>query len=154
MAALFTAFASGLLFGLGLLASGMAYPVKVLDFLDVTGAWDASLLFVMASAVGVASLAFGVAGRRRKSLLELPIRLPSRTGVTRRLVLGSLVFGVGWGLAGICPGPAFVALGAGAPKAVVFVGAMVLGMLVFEILERSAHPARHHGSLRDGTADA
>ena len=135
--ALLTALLSGLLFGVGLMVSGMANPAKVLGFLDLAGRWDPSLGFVMIGAIAVGSIAFLFARRRKQSLLGLSMRIPALTGVTLRLVLGSAVFGVGWGLAGFCPGPALVALGAGVPKAWVFVAAMLAGMAVFELLERA-----------------
>ena len=135
--ALLTALLSGLLFGVGLMVSGMANPAKVLGFLDLAGRWDPSLGFVMIGAIAVGSIAFLFARRRKQSLLGLSMRIPALTGVTLRLVLGSAVFGVGWGLAGCCPGPALVALGAGVPKAWVFVAAMLAGMAVFELLERA-----------------
>ncbi|MES2069933.1 MAG: YeeE/YedE family protein [Pseudomonadota bacterium] len=131
---LFSALA-GLLFGLGLILAGMANPAKVLGFLDLAGYWDPSLALVMAGAIAVGSAAFAVARRRSKSLLGLPLQLPAATRIDRRLLAGSLMFGIGWGLAGICPGPALVLLGTGAGKAVVFVAAMLLGMLLFEMLE-------------------
>jgi uncharacterized membrane protein YedE/YeeE len=108
----------------------------VLGFLDLTGRWDPSLAFVMAGAVLLAVVAFFVARRRARSLLGLSIQLPASTAVTLRLVLGSAAFGIGWGLAGFCPGPALVALGAGVPKAWGFVGAMLAGMAVFSAMER------------------
>jgi len=127
---------SGLLFGVGLMVSGMANPAKVLGFLDLAGRWDPSLAFVMVGAIAIGSVAFLLARRRAKSLLGLPMQLPASTAVTARLVLGSAAFGVGWGIAGFCPGPALVALGAGSLKAWVFVAAMLGGMAAFELLER------------------
>ena len=129
------AFLAGLVFGLGLLLSGMADPAKVLGFLDLAGAWDPSLAFVMAGAIGIAAVAFAFARRRKASLLGDSLRLPTATRIDRRLVAGSLLFGVGWGLAGFCPGPAIVALGLGSAKAVVFVLAMLAGMGLFEFFE-------------------
>jgi len=140
------AFAAGLVFGLGLLVSGMANPAKVLAFLDLAGPWDPSLALVMAGAIAVGLLAFTFAGRRPQSLLGEPMRLPTRRDLDLPLMLGSLGFGVGWGLAGFCPGPALVALGAGETKALVFVAAMVGGMGIYELIERqrasAAEPAR------------
>lgn len=127
---------AGLIFGIGLMVSGMANPAKVLGFLDLAGRWDPSLAFVMAGAIIVGSLAFFIAKRRTRSFLGLPIQLPASTWITPRLVLGSAAFGIGWGLAGFCPGPALVAMGAGYPKAAGFVAAMVAGMIVFEVVER------------------
>jgi len=129
---------SGLVFGLGLIVSGMANPAKVLGFLDLAGHWDPSLAFVMAGAIAVGSFAFLAAKRRSVSLLGAAMRLPSAREIDRRLVLGSLVFGVGWGIAGFCPGPGLVALGMGEGKAFVFVLAMLAGMGIFELIEHRA----------------
>ena len=137
----FTSLLAGLVFGLGLIVSGMANPAKVLGFLDLGGRWDPSLALVMAGAIAVGLGAFAVAKRRAVSLLGAPMKLPPTGAVDRRLMLGSSVFGIGWGLAGFCPGPALVALGMGEGKAVVFVAAMLAGMLVFELLQkRRIHP--------------
>lgn len=131
-------FLAGLVFGLGLILSGMADPGKVVGFLDLFGAWDPSLMFVMGGAILVGVGAFAVAQRRTRTFLGGAFDLPDASHVDRRLVVGSLVFGVGWGLAGFCPGPALVSLGAGQAKAVVFVLAMLAGMAVFELAERLA----------------
>ena len=138
----FTAFLAGLVFGLGLLLSGMADPAKVLGFLDLAGAWDPSLMFVMGGAVGVGAVAFAFARRHPRSLLGEPMQLPTKTSIDRRLVLGALLFGAGWGLAGFCPGPAVVALGVGEAKAVVFVVAMLAGMGLFELSAAIRRPDR------------
>lgn len=132
----FTSLLAGLVFGIGLIVSGMADPAKVLGFLDLAGAWDPSLAFVMAGAILVGVLAFFVAGRRARTFLGGELKLPTARQIDRRLVLGSLTFGVGWGLAGFCPGPALVALGMGEAKALVFVAAMLAGMGLFELAER------------------
>lgn len=134
--ALFFAWICGLIFGVGLLVSGMTTPAKVLGFLDLTGAWDPSLAFVMAGAIAVATLGFRVARKRTRSLLGLPMNLPTARHFDRRLIIGSLLFGFGWGLAGICPGPALVLLGSGIFKGAVFVVAMLAGMALFEWFER------------------
>ena len=131
-----SAFLIGLLFGIGLLVAGMANPAKVLAFLDLAGAWDPSLALVMGGAIAVGLGAFRVAATSKVSLLGEPMHLPTRRDIDKRLVFGDLGFGVGWGLAGFCPGPALVALGAGQGKALVFVIAMLVGMAVFELLER------------------
>lgn len=144
---LLTALVSGLLFGIGLMVSGMANPAKVLGFLDIAGHWDPSLAFVMAGAIAVGLIAFRLAKRRSRSLLGLPMQIPPGSAVTLRLVLGSALFGVGWGLAGFCPGPALVALGSGFPKAWGFVAAMLAGMAVFELLE-GVKSRRKQGSER------
>lgn len=138
-----TALLSGLLFGIGLMLSGMANPAKVLGFLDIAGRWDPSLAFVMAGAIAIGAIAFAFATRLKKSLLGLPMWIPSSSSVTLRLVLGSAAFGVGWGLAGFCPGPALVVLGAGFPKAWGFVAAMLAGMAVFELIERAKQSRQH-----------
>jgi uncharacterized membrane protein YedE/YeeE len=130
------ALVSGLIFGLGLILADMANPAKVLAFLDIAGAWDPSLALVMAGAITVGSAAFILARRRRRSYLGLSMNLPVSRVIDRRLVLGSLAFGIGWGMAGICPGPALVLLGSGSGKGMVFAAAMLLGMGIFEILER------------------
>ena len=132
----FLSFGVGLVFGLGLIVSGMANPAKVLGFLDLAGPWDPSLALVMAGAIAVAAPAFFWARKRRVSLLGAPMQLPAATAINRRLVLGSLMFGAGWGIGGFCPGPGLVALGMGVPQAFVFVLAMLVGMGLFEWLER------------------
>ncbi len=136
---IFSALTAGLIFGLGLIVSGMADPAKVLGFLDIAGRWDPSLALVMAGAVAVSFVAFRLARRRSRSLLGTEMNLPDTnvkaSRIDRRLVLGSLLFGVGWGVAGFCPGPALVALGMGQAKAAVFVLAMVAGMAVFQFIE-------------------
>lgn len=131
---------AGLVFGLGLLVSGMANPAKVLGFLDLAGPWDPSLVFVMAGATAVGLVAFAIAKRRTMSLLGAEMRLPTARQIDRRLVGGSLLFGVGWGIVGFCPGPGLVALGMGEVKALVFVLAVLAGMGVFELLERRQAP--------------
>ena len=132
----FTSLLAGLVFGIGLILSGMANPARVLGFLDLTGRWDPSLAFVMAGAVAVSLVSFAVAKRKTLSFLGAEMKLSRARQIDRRLVGGSLLFGVGWGVAGFCPGPALVALGMGETKAAVFVGAMLAGMGIFELLER------------------
>jgi uncharacterized membrane protein YedE/YeeE len=133
---------AGLVFGIGLIVSGMADPAKVLGFLDLAGAWDPSLALVMAGAVAVGLVAFAVAGWRTTSLLGAEMQLPTARHVDRRLVVGSLLFGAGWGIAGFCPGPGLVALGMGEFKALVFVAAMLVGMGLFEWIEARRSAAR------------
>ena len=147
MATVFASLLAGLVFGLGLIVSGMANPAKVLGFLDLGGAWDPSLAFVMAGAIAVAAFAFALAKRRTVSFLGVGMKLPASRDIDRRLVIGSVLFGVGWGVAGFCPGPGLVALGMGEVKATVFVAAMLLGMGLFELFEligrrRPATPPR------------
>ena len=127
---------TGLVFGIGLIVAGMTNPAKVLGFLDLAGRWDPSLALVMAGAILVALPAFRAAARRRQSLLGEPMHLPTATRIDRRLVLGSLAFGVGWGLAGFCPGPALASLATGAVQPLIFCATMLAGMGIFELLER------------------
>lgn len=138
-------FLAGLLFGLGLMLAGMTDPSKVLAFLDLAGAWDPSLALVMGGGIAVGLGAFTVAKGRSKTLLGSAIFLPQATVINRRLLGGSALFGVGWGLAGFCPGPALVSLGLGDAKVWIFVAAMVAGMLVFEWLESRADRALSQG---------
>jgi len=134
---MFTAasFLAGLVFGVGLIVAGMANPEKVLGFLDLAGAWDPSLALVMGGAIATGAGAFAFMRKKTRTLLGAPVRLPVERAIDRPLVLGSLVFGVGWGLAGICPGPALVLAGYGAMKGLVFLAAMLAGSAVFEFLE-------------------
>ena len=136
MTTVFASLLAGLVFGLGLIVSGMANPAKVLGFLDLAGAWDPSLAFVMAGAIAVATLAFALAKKRTVTFLGSAMKLPTSRDIDRRLVIGSLLFGIGWGVAGFCPGPGLVALGMGEIKALVFVGAMLAGMGIFELIEK------------------
>jgi len=130
------AFVVGLLFGLGLIISGMTDPAKVIGFLDLAGTWDPSLAFVMAGAILIGAIGFTIAKKRQFSLLGAPMRLSSATKLDARLLLGSLVFGIGWGLSGFCPGPAVVSAAAGQPKAWLFVVSMLSGMALYTLLER------------------
>ena len=136
------AFVAGLIFGLGLMVSGMTDPSKVIGFLDLAGRWDPSLAFVMVGAIVVSAIGYAVARKRTVSFLGGAMHLPAERQIDRRLVLGSLAFGTGWGLAGFCPGPAIVSLGAGQDKAVVFVIAMLAGMALYEIAEKYFHTGR------------
>lgn len=133
MAAL-AAFLVGLVFGLGLIVSGMSDPAKVLGFLDLgaipAGGWDPSLAFVMAGAVAVAFLGFRMIRRLRRPLFGDTFHWPAATAIEARILLGPTIFGIGWGLAGFCPGPALTALAGGGTKAALFVLAMLAGMAV------------------------
>lgn len=131
-----TEFFVGLLFGLGLLLSGMTDPGKVLGFLDLFGTWDPSLAFVMGGAIAVGFFAFALARKRTTNFLGGALHLPKATQIDRRLVLGGLAFGAGWGLAGFCPGPGIVSMASGEVKAAVFVAAMLVGMALYEWAER------------------
>ena len=135
---LFSQYLIGVLFGLGLIISGMSNPQKILGFLDLAGLWDPSLVFVMLGAILVGLGGFYVVNKRTEAFFGGAMHLPKRRDITKPLIIGSLIFGAGWGIAGFCPGPAIVALGAGHLKAFVFLVAMLAGM---EICERffSAH---------------
>ena len=131
-----SAFIVGLLFGIGLIVAGMTDPSKVQGFLDLAGHWNPSLAYVMGGAVLVALLAFRLAARRRTSLLGAAMHLPTSTAIDARLLLGAVAFGIGWGLAGYCPGPALASLATGNAKAWIFSAAMLAGMAIFTLLER------------------
>ena len=128
----------GLVFGIGLIISGMTDPAKVIGFLDLAGRWDPSLGLVMGGAILVGLVGFRFASERDRSLLGDVMRLPTARHIDRRLVLGSVAFGVGWGLAGYCPGPALASLASGGAKPLIFVAAMLAGMVIFDLLERVA----------------
>jgi uncharacterized protein len=140
---IFMALVVGLVFGLGLILSGMTNPAKVIGFLDLAGNWDPSLALVMAGAVAAAFLPFRLARQRSTALLGGPMLLPLASHIDRRLVLGSLTFGVGWGLAGYCPGPALASLLSGGIKPLIFVLAMLAGMALFEVLQWRPGAGRH-----------
>lgn len=142
-------FLAGLVFGLGLLISGMTDPSKVQGFLDLFGMWDPSLMFVMGGGVGVALVGFRVAQKRNTTLSGAVLHWPELAHIDRALVIGSLLFGMGWGLAGFCPGPALVSMAAGQDKALVFVLAMLAGMALHAMWQRWQHSAsasRHIGA--------
>jgi uncharacterized protein len=126
---------AGLVFGLGLLASGMADPSKVLAFLDLAGAWDPSLMLVMGGAIAVALLPFRLARGRSAGWQGVPLDMPTATAIDWRLIGGGVLFGIGWGLVGFCPGPALVALTAGVDGTWMFVLAMVAGMRLHDLLD-------------------
>jgi len=135
-------FAVGLSFGIGLMLSGMTDPGKVIAFLDLFGTWDPSLALVMGGAIMVGFFAFTVAKKRTTTFLGGVLRFPTNMDIDKKLVIGSLMFGTGWGLAGFCPGPALVSMADGQPKALVFVLAMLVGMLGFELMDRFVHAPR------------
>ena len=135
-------FVVGLLFGIGLMLSGMTDPGKVIGFLDLFGTWDPSLALVMGGAIMVGFFAFAVAKKRTTTFLGGVMRFPTTMDIDKKLVLGSLMFGTGWGLAGFCPGPALVSMADGQPKALLFVVAMLVGMVGFELMDRFVHSPR------------
>jgi uncharacterized protein len=126
------ALVSGLVFGLGLIAGGMTDPAKVKGFLDVFGAWDPSLALVMGGAIAVGVFAFAAAKRRLLAWTGEHMEIPTHTAIDTRLVLGGVLFGIGWGIGGFCPGPALVALGSGLDSAAIFVASMLAGMLLHD----------------------
>lgn len=125
----------GLLFGFGLLISGMTDPVKVQGFLNVFGAWDISLALVMGGGLLVAIVGVQLAKRQQTSWIGTSIDMPSKTVINKKLLTGAMLFGIGWGLVGICPGPGIVLLGTGVWQAYVFIPAMIVGMLIYQWLE-------------------
>lgn len=135
---------AGTLFGFGLAFSGMIDPAKVLNFLDVTGNWDPTLACVMGGAVLVAMPAFQLAKRRRHPLLATRFRLPTRTDIDARLVGGAALFGIGWGIAGLCPGPAVAALVSLQPPVFGFLAAMIVGQWIADRLTASPRPGKEH----------
>ncbi len=131
---------AGALFGAGLVISGMTQPTRVIGFLDVLGTWDPTLAFVMGAAVAVYAVAFRLIRRRTEPWLDLTFHLPTRADIDRNLVVGAALFGVGWGLVGLCPGPAIVSLSSGHATSILFVIAMVVGMLAARLGGRTKHP--------------
>lgn len=129
-----TALLSGLVFGFGLILSEMINPEKVLAFLDIFGQWDPSLAFVMGAALIVAGLGYKMVFRRKKPFFADQFHLPQKQDIDKRLVTGSALFGIGWGIAGLCPGPAIVGLTIGGPDILIFLAAMLAGMGLFRIL--------------------
>lgn len=150
---IFASFACGLIFGVGLLISGMTQTEKVLGFLDLFGAWDATLAFVMAGAVAVSSIGFVLARRRGAPVFAARSLWPTRKDIDTPLVIGSVLFGIGWGLVGLCPGPALVNLaGLGVPV-IVFVAAMAAGMIGFDARskQKAATPDRSAAAIATST---
>ena len=135
-------FLIGLLFGLGLILSGMTDPGKVLGFLDIAGIWDPSLALVMGGAIAVGFFAFAIAKKRTVNFLGGALHLPKSNEIDKPLVIGAMMFGAGWGLAGFCPGPAIVSLASGQIKAAMFVVFMLVGMQVFEVWNRQTSPSK------------
>ncbi len=129
---------SGLVFGFGLILSGMANPAKVIGFLDIAGSWDPSLAFVMGGAIAIGFFAFRYAETRDTTFLGEELNLPRNNTIDKRLIGGSLVFGAGWGLGGFCPGPGLVSLGMGYSGGIIFALSMVVGMLAFELIQKNS----------------
>lgn len=127
---------SGLLFGIGLILAGMSNPAKILGFLDITGYWDPSLLITMAVAIGVSAIAFKVIKKRQFSVLNCRMQIPINQKIDKQLIIGSILFGIGWGLAGICPGPALLLTGMGITQGILFTLAMIAGMSIFQIVKK------------------
>jgi uncharacterized membrane protein YedE/YeeE len=149
MLRLVTALASGALFGLGLVVSHMVDPAKVLGFLDLAGDWDPSLALVMLGALVVTAPAYAFARRLRAPLCADGFASPTATRVDHRLAIGALMFGIGWGLVGYCPGPALASIGFGSDRTLLFVVAMLVGMAIFAVLNRDRAPSvLHHGTVR------
>jgi len=130
----FIALISGLIFGVGLIISGMANPQKVIGFLNLFGTWDPSLLFVMLGGIGISFLPFQWSRYQQKSLLGYKMNFPDKRKIDLKLIIGSAIFGVGWGLAGICPGPSLILLSLGLNEAVYFFLSMLIGMLMISII--------------------
>ncbi len=135
-----TVFLCGILFAVGLGISGMTQPAKIIAFLDVSGDWDASLLFVMGGAIAVNMVFYRLSSRRSQPVFQDRFIIPSRRGINSRLIIGSGLFGVGWGLSGYCPGPAWVASVNGALSTLVFLISMLVGMYLFQILQTEDSP--------------
>ncbi len=143
----------GFIFGWGLLVSGMVQPAKVLAFLDIFGAWDASLAVVMAAALAVSGLGFVLAKRRARPILATQMSWPGKIEIDRPLVIGSALFGAGWGLVGLCPGPALENLATLSPRVVVFVIAMAAGMVLHDFWQKRRLTIRREQTLAAAAAD-
>lgn len=128
---------SGVLFGLGLVLAGMGNPAKILAFLDITGNWDPSLLVTMAVAMVISGMSYAWVKKHRVSVLNCPLQIPTNQKIDKKLVTGSVLFGLGWGLAGICPGPALLLTGLGITQGIIFALAMIAGMSVYQFSQKS-----------------
>jgi uncharacterized protein len=126
---------AGLIFGIGLILSGMTNPAKIIGFLDFTGKWDPTLMFVMLGAILVSFFAFRIAAKKSSTVLGQPISIPTKKDLDARLIAGSAIFGIGWGLAGYCPGPALASIATGGLQPILFVIAMLIGMALYEALQ-------------------
>lgn len=139
MAMIFSLFA-GLIFGVGLILSGMTDPAKIIGFLDVTGEWNYSLGFVMLGAISTSYFAFRYAGKKSTTIIGKPIAIPTGKEINPRLIAGSITFGIGWGLAGYCPGPALASVATGRIEPILFAAAMLMGMAAYEVLQKVPLP--------------
>lgn len=137
-----SALLAGLVFGLGLTFSEMVNPAKVLAFLDILGNWDPSLAFVMGAALLVTAIGYRIVWRAERPLFATQFQVPGNRSIDTRLAIGAVLFGIGWGLVGLCPGPAISALTFGGTPVFVFLGAMMAGMALFEIIDRAAPRSR------------
>lgn len=126
----------GLIFGVGLVLSGMSNPAKVIGFLDLSVPWDPSLMFVMGGAIAVGLPGFFLAKKRKASILGMPMNLPGSTQIDKKLIVGAILFGAGWGIGGFCPGPALVAASSLYSDALIFVAAMLAGMFIFSVTNK------------------
>ncbi len=133
-------FLSGMLFAIGLGVAGMTLPSRVIGFLDIFGAWDPTLVFVMVGGIGVHAAAYRMIAHRPSPIFEAKFHIPARHAVDRKLLVGSAIFGIGWGIGGYCPGPGLVSLASFRPEPVLFVAAMVVGILTFRVLKRRFPP--------------
>ena len=140
----------GLVFGAGLLISGMMQPTKVLAFLDIFGAWDPSLIVVMAAALAVSAPGLALAKRHARPLFAEECSWPTRTGLDQQLILGSATFGIGWGLVGLCPGPALESLATLSPDVLMFVVAMTAGMILHDVWQKARPKLQRDAALADG----
>jgi len=131
-----SALLSGLIFGIGLILSGMTNPAKVIGFLDISGAWDASLMFVMVGAISLSFFAFQWAKKQQRSLLNAPIQLPTNQLIDMKLISGAVIFGIGWGLSGFCPGPAIVSLTTQFQSISLFLPAMIAGIMIYKVMNK------------------
>jgi uncharacterized membrane protein YedE/YeeE len=147
---LVASFICGLIFGFGLLISGMTQPATVLGFLDIFGRWDPTLGFVMAAALGISGIGFALLRQRTRPVLASALMWPIRTDIDRSLIVGSVLFGAGWGLVGLCPGPALVNLAGLVPSVLVFVLAMAAGVVTKDLWDRSATSATAPATSTDG----
>jgi len=133
----FTSFLIGFLFSLGLGIAGMLQPAKIISFLDIFGSWDPSLLFVMIGAIGIHAPLYYLIRKRKSPIFSIQWHVPNSKEITPQLIIGSILFGIGWGLAGYCPGPALVSLGSFQSNALIFVSTMIITMILYQKVEKN-----------------